>query len=204
MSLMAIGWGVTLLQEATHILLTKSLHLQSSLGHQVLLMLPSLTCPSATSWRKLCFERVHVARLGPLFLISNLNHICIWYSIIMGVVFCHIYGFYLHSQWRDYTRPRVTGVILRILPTIDRVMGETAHLSNLGEVGCVQCNGLKHLKHGYWLVSERSQDSRGVKTGDSSRTFAAVCLWWQRQHKERGSGREMCHEGKAVESYLLH
>lgn len=62
----------------------------------------------------------------------------------MGVVFCHIYGLYLHSQWRDYTRPRVTGVILRILPTIDRVMGETAHLSNLGEVGCGQCKGLKH------------------------------------------------------------
>lgn len=34
-------------------------------------------------------------------------------------------------------------VIFRILPTIDRVMGETSHLSNLGEVRCVQCNGPK-------------------------------------------------------------
>lgn len=59
----------------------------------------------------------------------------------MKMVFCHIYGFYFSVGRLNQAKGH--RVIFRILPTIDRVMGETAHLSNLGEVRCVQCNGPK-------------------------------------------------------------
>ena len=133
-----------------------------------------------------------MAILGPLLLISNLNHICripfaIWHSIIIGMVSHHIHRFHSCSHWRHYTKPRVTPVIFRILPTTGRVMSGIAHLSNLGKVRGMNsdmCSAVDWKQVSDWSLREvKTVVGPELETTATTLFLLYVC-GWQRQCKQ--------------------